>query len=177
MVVSMELWDVYDAKRNKTGKTMVRGDTFAEGTYHLVVHVCVFNTKGELLLQHRQTFKSGFPNLWDITVGGSALCGEESYQAAEREAMEEMGIPLDLKNVRPQVTVSFHNAFDDVYVVEKDLELGDLRFQYEEVQGAKWATREEIYELMEQGAFVPYCKGFIDWVFDSRRCDGFFLME
>ena len=49
----MELWDVYDVVRNKTGRTMVRGETFAEGDYHLVVHVCIFNSKGEMLIQKR----------------------------------------------------------------------------------------------------------------------------
>ena len=37
----MELWDVYDINRNKTGKTAVRGEGLPEGGYHLVVHVCI----------------------------------------------------------------------------------------------------------------------------------------
>lgn len=72
----MELWDVYDINRNKTNKTMVRGESFAKGNYHLVVHVCVFNSKGEMLIQQRQPFKEGWPNMWDITVGGSATKGD-----------------------------------------------------------------------------------------------------
>lgn len=30
----MELWDVYDINRNKTGKTAVRGEGLPEGGYH-----------------------------------------------------------------------------------------------------------------------------------------------
>lgn len=60
-----------------------------KGTYHLVVHVCVFNQKGEMLIQQRQPFKQGWPNLWDVTMGGSALAGETSQQAAMRELKEE----------------------------------------------------------------------------------------
>ena len=74
----MELWDVYDKDRIKTGKTMVRGAEFEPDSYHMVVHVCIFNSKGEMLIQQRQPFKEGFPNLWDVTVGGSATMGDSS---------------------------------------------------------------------------------------------------
>ena len=88
----MELWDVYDKDRVKTGETMERGSAFADGAYHLVVHVCIFNSKGEMLIQQRQPFKEGWPNLWDLTVGGSAVAGESSGEAAKRELFEEIGI-------------------------------------------------------------------------------------
>ena len=44
----MELWDVYDADRRLTGRTMVRGERFQPGDYHLVVHICIdyINEKG-----------------------------------------------------------------------------------------------------------------------------------
>ena len=42
----MELWDVYDINRNKTGKTAVRGEGLPEGGYHLVVHVCIIGSDG-----------------------------------------------------------------------------------------------------------------------------------
>ncbi|MCI7790595.1 MAG: NUDIX domain-containing protein, partial [Lachnospiraceae bacterium] len=88
----MELWDVYDMDRNKMSRTMVRGEAFNDGDYHLVVHVCIFNSKGEMLIQQRQPFKEGWPNMWDISVGGSAIQGDSSQTAAEREVLEELGI-------------------------------------------------------------------------------------
>jgi hypothetical protein len=45
----MELWDVYDINRNKTGKTAVRGEGLPEGGYHLVVHVCIIGSDGRML--------------------------------------------------------------------------------------------------------------------------------
>ncbi len=98
----MELWDVYEINRNKTNKTMVRGEPFEKNNYHLVVHVCVFNSNGEMLIQQRQPFKKGWSNMWDITVGGSAIKGDTSQSAAERELYEEIGLTIDLKNIRPQ---------------------------------------------------------------------------
>lgn len=70
----MELWDVYDINRNKTGKTVVRGEGLPEGGYHLVVHVCIIGSDGRMLIQQRQPFKHGFSNLWDVSAGGLRRC-------------------------------------------------------------------------------------------------------
>ncbi len=36
-----------------------------EGDHHLVVHVWIVNDKGEFLIQKRQSWKEGGPNMWD----------------------------------------------------------------------------------------------------------------
>ena len=35
----MELWDIYDDERRRTGRTCVRGETMADGENHLMVEV------------------------------------------------------------------------------------------------------------------------------------------
>lgn len=82
-MVENELWDLYTKDREKTGRTHRRGELMKEGEYHLVVHVCIFNSKNELLIQQRQPFKEDWSNMWDLTAAGSALQGENSQQAAE----------------------------------------------------------------------------------------------
>lgn len=164
----MELWDVYDIDRVKTEKTMQRGMPFNEGAYHLVVHVCVFNSKNQMLIQQRQSFKDGWPNMWDITVGGSAVKGDTSRTAAEREVFEELGLKLDLQNVRPYITINFDNGFDDVYLIEKEVDINELTLQYEEVQNAEWASEDEILSMLENGNFIPYHANFIKLLFAMR---------
>ncbi len=165
----MELWDLYDVNRNKTDKTMIRGEAFSGGNYHLVVHICIFNSSGEMLIQQRQPFKEGWPNLWDITVGGSAVSGDNSQTAASRELFEELGIEMDLTGIRPHLTMNFDKGFDDYYLLEKDINLQDLKLQYEEVQNAKWASKEEILAMIEQGDFIPYYPSLIQLLFDMRK--------
>ena len=165
----MELWDVYDVDRKKTGRTMVRGEAFADGDYHLVVHVCIFNSKGEMLIQQRQSFKEGWPNMWDISVGGSAVQGDSSQTAAEREVLEELGIKLDLQGIRPHFTFNFDRGFDDIYLIEENIDLLELNLQYEEVQNAKWATKEEILQLIDKEEFIPYYPSLINLFFDTRK--------
>ena len=97
----MELWDVYDKNRILTGRKIERGSKLGKDDFHLVVHICIFNLKNEMLIQQRQPWKNGWPNMWDLTVGGSALAGETSTAAAERETLEEIGYKIDLSNERP----------------------------------------------------------------------------
>ena len=107
----MELFDLYTAEREKTGKTMVRGEPVPEGFYRLVIHVCIFDKAGRMLIQQRQPFKEGWPDRWDISVGGSAVAGDSSRSAAERETMEELGLSIDLTDVRPSLTIYFERGF------------------------------------------------------------------
>lgn len=165
----MELWDIYDMDRNKTGKTMVRGSEYEPGDYHLVIHICIFNKEGKLLIQRRQPFKEDWSDLWDITVGGSAVTGDSSQAAAERELFEELGIKMDFRGIRPNLTINFEHGFDDFYLVEKEVCLEDLSLQYEEVQDAKWATEEEILQMIENEKFIPYYPSFIKLLFDLRK--------
>ena len=74
----------------------------------------------QMLIQQRQPYKKGWPNMWDLTVGGSALKGESSFQAAERELFEELGIKIDLSEKRPAFTINFENGFDDYYLIDHD---------------------------------------------------------
>lgn len=165
----MELWNVYHSDRTKTNKTMIRGDEFKNDSYHLVVHACIFNSKDEMLIQQRQPFKSGWSNMWDITVGGSAVSGESSQMAIERELIEEIGLEIDLKNVRPHLTINFDQGFDDVYLIEKEIDTEKLKLQYEEVQRVKWSSVDEIYQKIDEGTFIPYYKSFIQLLFDIRK--------
>lgn len=165
----MELRDIYDKDRNKTGRTIERGSNLSSNDYHMIVHVCIFNSKGEMLIQQRQPFKKGWPDMWDVTVGGSAIAGESSQSAAERETLEEIGCELDLKEVRPHLTINFERGFDDFYLVEKNIEINKLQLQDEEVKQVKWASKNEIIKMLEKGEFIPYYQNLIELLFEMRK--------
>ncbi len=168
----MELWDIYNRDRINTGKTIERGNPFAEEEYHMVVHVCIFNCRDEMMIQQRQSFKEGWPGMWDITVGGSAITGESSQAAAERELFEEIGYKIDLSNMRPHLTVNFTEGFYDYYLVENEVDIVALELQFEEVQKVKWASKDEILEMIDSGEFIPYHKSLIELFFDIRKMFG-----
>lgn len=167
----MELWDLYDKDRVLTKETMVRGDEMKKDTYHLVVHVVIINSENQMLIQQRQWNKNSAPGLWDITVGGSVLAGETSLEGAIRETSEELGIDLNL-NQRPHLSVPFDDAYDDIYIVNQEVELNSLMVPNDEVLGTKWASIDEIYEMIDNKSFVNYRKSFIQLLFDMRYSYG-----
>ena len=162
----MEVWDVYDVHRIKKGKTIFRGEQLSDGNYHLAVHICIFNSNGEMLIQQRQPFKEDWSDMWDITVGGCVVSGETSQNAAERELFEEIGLKVDLENVRPHLTINFTNGFNDIYLIENDVDISALTLQYKEVKRVRWATLEEIFSLIDNNEFIPYYKSLIQLFFD-----------
>lgn len=169
----MEIWNLYDKDRIDTGRTMKRGERIPECFFHLVVHLCIFNSYGQMLIQQRQAFKEGWSNLWDITAGGSALAGEDSRQAIERELYEELSLRIDMSNTRPVLTINFDGGFDDIYSIKRDVNIENLNYQYEEVQAAKWASLEEIYTMIDSKSFIPYKKDFIGMLFHLCDNNGF----
>ncbi len=58
---------------------------------HRSVHILVLNRQGELLLQKRSMTKDVQPGKWDTSVGGHVGFGQSYLEAAQREAMEELG--------------------------------------------------------------------------------------
>lgn len=122
-----------------------------------------------MLIQQRQPFKSGWPNMWDITIGGSAISGETSQTAIEREIFEEIGLKIDLQNIQPHLTINFDTGFDDVYLIEREIDIKDIVLQYEEVQKVEWATLDEILQKIDNGIFIPYHKSLIQLFFDMRN--------
>lgn len=168
----MELWDIYDKNRVNTNETIERGAQFDENQYHLVVHACIFNSNGQMLIQQRQPFKKGWSNLWDFTVGGSAVAGETSEVAVKREVLEEIGYKLLLDGRRPSISVSFDFGFDDFYIINEDVEISELSLQEEEVQAVKWASEEEIIDMINEGSFIPYYESLVHVLFDMRNYYG-----
>ena len=73
---------------------------------HPVVHLHVFNSKGDIYLQRRPEWKDIQPGKWDTAVGGHIDYGETPEEALHREVREELGI------------TDFQAEFVDKYVFE-----------------------------------------------------------
>jgi isopentenyldiphosphate isomerase len=56
--------------------------------------------------------------------------------------------------------------------MEKELNLEELTLQPEEVQRVKWASREEIYQMIEIKRFIPYHQSLVDLLFFLRKHPG-----
>ena len=167
----MEYWDVYDINRIKTGRVVERqsNDWLKENEYHLGIHVCVFNSKTEMLIQKRQITKRADPGKWDFSARGSVLKDETSQEGAHRELLEEIGIDYNFNSERAKFTINSEKIFDDYYLIKKDINLNILKLQKEEVECVKWASKDEIIELIDENQFAKCSKEFINYIFETYK--------
>ena len=120
---------------------------------HPVVHLHVFNSKGELYLQKRPGWKTIQPGKWDTAVGGHIDFGESVEQALKREAMEELGL-TDFEPQRLQHYV-FRSAVErELVFPHKTVYDGEIK-PSEETDGGRFWTREEIETAMGQDILTP----------------------
>lgn len=148
-----ELWDVYNEKRIKTGKTHLRGVPLSAGEFHLVVQIWMVNSCGEVLLTRRHPEKT-YGNLWECT-GGSVLSGEDSLTGALREVREEVGIALRREDAQLLKSERRKQSFYDIWLFHKDFSITEVQLQPEEVTAAKWVTRAIYEDMARQGQIVP----------------------
>ena len=158
----MEYWDIYDANKQRTGRTMKRNDwCLKDGEYHLSVLGVVARPDGRYLITKRVMTKAWAPGWWEVS-GGAAQAGEDSEDAVLREVREETG--LDVSQAKGGYMFTYHrenpgegdNYFVDVYRFELDFTEDDLQLQTEETDGYRLATAEEIRALADEGIFLHY---------------------
>ncbi|MBQ3210558.1 MAG: NUDIX domain-containing protein [Oscillospiraceae bacterium] len=163
----MELLDIYNAAHEKTGRIIERDGKVLEGERLLLVHVCVFNSRGEMLIQRRSDNKDRYPGCWDVSAGGFVSSGEDSREAVMREAKEELGLEFDESQLKFLLTEPFSYVLDDFYIAFSDASAESLSFQKEEVSGLKWVGREEVFQMLSDGRFVDYDAELMKKIFDA----------
>ncbi len=152
-----ELWDIYDENRKKTGKLAERDlHKFKKGEYHIVVTGIIFNTKREILISKRATWKK-YGGLWECN-SGSILAGETSLEGIIRELKEELGIEFSekeaiyLKEAKRDKKVP---DFKDLWIFERNIPIEKITFPDGESTEAKWVTIEQFMNMYDNNEIVP----------------------
>lgn len=113
---------------------------------HRVVHVLVFNRKGELLLQKRSMSKDVAPGRWDTSVGGHVDPGESLLEAAARELKEELGVEAEPEFLYSYVhTNPYETEVVHTYAMVHE---GEFSFNIEEIDEVRFFSIREIVEQM-----------------------------
>ncbi len=163
----MELVDLYDSQKELTGETVDKKEV-PEGKFRLSVHVWITNDQGELLLQQRLATAHKFPNMWSVT-GGAVQAGESSLDGVLRELSEELGIKADKEEMN--FLASYRRKFDyvDVWLLNRNIDVKNIKMQEDEVQAVKWVTMEEFEKMLENKKVIrssyDYYKLYIKPIF------------
>jgi len=166
----MEKFDLYDRDRIPLNKSLERGVIPPDGEYRMVTHICILNSKAnKMLIQKRLETKHPYPGRWDLSCGGSVVSGETSAQGAHRELLEELGLDVDFSKIRPSLTTNFDKGFNDIYILQMDVDLNSLKLQPTEVERVEWASRRKIKRLIKQNKFIDYHYSYIDYIFEIKR--------
>ena len=148
-----EIFPVVDEEGNVIGKA-TRGECHSGSKMlHPVVHLHVYNSKGELFLQRRPEWKDIQPGKWDTAVGGHVDYGEDIESALRREVREEIG----LTEYKPELVARY--VFESVR--EKELvhvfrtTTAACPIPSSELDGGRFFDKQEILHLLGTGFFTP----------------------
>ena len=163
-----ELWDLYDAQGQRTGRTMIRGEDVPAGLYHLAVHIWPRNSRGEYLIQRRAPGVQWKPNLWAVT-GGSAISGEDAVTAARRELREEIGYDASEAEMEQVACLRRTNSFCAVYSLLIDWPVEQFVLQSEEVSAVQWCDSARLTRMVAENALYNYGDAYFRRLFEYGR--------
>lgn len=149
-----EIFPIVDEDGNILGQ-VTRGHAHdGSKILHSVVHLHVFNSRGELYLQHRPAWKDIQPDKWDTAVGGHIDLGESVGDALKREVREELGITEFTPESLGHYVFESNREKELVYV-HRCIYDGPISPSENELSGGRFWSPEEISSNIGKGIFTP----------------------
>lgn len=148
-----EMFPVVDEEGNIIGAAS-RGECHGGSKLlHPVVHLHLFNSKGELYLQRRPLWKDIQPGKWDTAVGGHVDLGESVEMALRREVREELGVTDFVPETLTHYV--FESARErELVFVHKTVYDGEVK-PSDELDGGRFWSLDEIRQAMGKEILTP----------------------
>jgi 16S rRNA (adenine1518-N6/adenine1519-N6)-dimethyltransferase len=144
----MEL-DFVNEKDEVIGKAPI-DEIYDKKLWHRIVHIFVFNSKGEMALKLRSRQKKFLPLYWSAPVGGHVLAGETYEKAALRELQEELGIKAKIKLIGKDFYENERGLKKFMAAFKTDFN-GSFKINPEEVERVEYFTPDKIKAMIAAG--------------------------
>lgn len=143
-----EIFDVVD-EQDCVLRQETRSNVHAQNLLHRAVHILIFNSAGELLLQKRSALKDLHPHLWVTSCSGHVDAGETYEKAAVREISEELGLStIPVLNPLFKLTPTPETGWEFVWVYRATHE-GPFTPSPDEVAALQFFSPSEINRWIE----------------------------
>ena len=108
----------------------------------------LYNSKGEVLLQHRSPEASYYPNHWGF-FGGGIETNEKPEKALRREAKEELQLDLGEVNLFKRYEIKEEGGIRErfLYILPTEFTLDKLKSQQQEGDGIGFFSLNEVKKL------------------------------
>lgn len=157
----MEMIDIYNENKEKTGVVQPRETKLKQGQYMLYVLAVLEDEYGKLLATKRSLNKKWAAGAWEIP-GGSARSGENSEAAVLREIVEETGLDIDkhkgklIYSYKNEDTESGDNYFVDIYHFKGCFNKSSIKVNPDEVIDYRFVDEDDMEMLKEEEGFLHY---------------------
>lgn len=153
------LIDVLSPAGLRTGEVLSRTEIHRLGKPHRAVHLYLFNTRNELLLQRRSQNVDHARGAYSVSVVGHIDAGEYSAATVRREVAEELGIStaalqIDFPFSHYQEALLENGTYDDrqfndVYFTRADLDLAALHYDREALTELRRVTLDAFRGMLD----------------------------
>ena len=153
MEEKIEKIDVYNKEKEITGKVVLRekGLSLSKGEFIISITAWIVNKEGKILMTQRKLDKVK-GGMWEPTTG-LVTSGETSKQGALRELKEEIGLELKEKDISLIKEIIEEredlNFFRDIYLVNKEISIEEIKFNDGEVINAKYVSIDEFNNMIK----------------------------
>ena len=157
-----ELFPVVNEKGDVIGKATRKECHSGSFLLHPVVHIHIFNTQGEVYLQHRSMDKDIQPGKWDTSVGGHLALGEDYEQGARWELAEELGVSGQVE-LTYLFDSSIRNEIDSEDAQVFGLWRADgFKFQTDEIDAIRFWSADDLFAPEHREEFTPNLRAELD---------------
>lgn len=145
----MEILDIVDDQDEVIGAAS-RPEVYERKLRHRIVHVLLFNRKGEMAIQLRSKTVGWCPSHWSTAVGGHVMSGESYGDAAIREFQEELGTDASLEYGWKDEYTSVNGVRKFLVTFKADYE-GPFSIDTSAVERIDYFSLQKIQDMVDAG--------------------------